>query len=113
MESASDKALQYKSLRADDRDEIDDLEAHIRDDETIDLDDYIQPEPRSRVRRIIDSMHRFWWLIDGFLIAIIIMLLVDRQFVEGGKTKKYEVASDITGFAPECKLPIFGGLDCL
>lgn len=109
---ASDRrAHHYQSVKADDRDEVDDLEMHI--DDTIDLDekDYMHmAPPPTRRARILGVLNRFRWVIDGLLVALLVMLLVDRQW-GGGKTPKgtqvqtqYEGAGDVTGFAPRCML---------
>jgi hypothetical protein len=123
----ADKSLRYESLRAiDEHDEIDDLEARLHDvdnlDETIDLEDlddkdYMRrPEPRSRWRRFVDAMTKYWWLVDGLLLLVVILLLVDRRVSSqcsqtssqttqtSANTLKYQGTGDITGFAPQCKL---------
>lgn len=105
---ASDRrAHQYQSVKADERDEVDDLEMHI--DDTIDLDekDYMHmAPPPTRRARVLGVLNRFRWVIDGLLVALLVMLLVDRQW-GGGKAPKetqaqYEGAGDVTGFAPRC-----------
>jgi hypothetical protein len=95
----------YQSVGADERDEIDDLELHV--EEVIDLDekDYMHTAPpRSRRTRVLELLNRCRWIIDGFLVALIIVLLVDRQW--DGQTKEkdaqFEGAGDVTGFAPQC-----------
>ncbi|KAI4596609.1 hypothetical protein KJ359_005365 [Pestalotiopsis sp. 9143b] len=103
---ASDRrAHQYQSVKADERDEVDDLEMHI--DDTIDLDekDYMHmAPPPTRRARVLGVLNRFRWVIDGLLVALLVMLLVDRQW-GGGKAPKetqaqHEGAGDVTGFAP-------------
>jgi hypothetical protein len=112
----------YDSLRADDHD---DLDAEIG--ETVDLDleekDYISQPMRSRPQRALAAISRYRWLLDVFLIIIIIGLLVDRQWVRqldhdatgssknAGSTKGagssketlFQGNGDVTGFAPRCE----------
>ncbi|KAK9418734.1 hypothetical protein SUNI508_07754 [Seiridium unicorne] len=92
----------YQSVREDERDEIDDLDAHIED--TIDLDekDYIHTPRKSKRRQALDLLRRYRWVIDGFLVALVVMLLVDRQWTGKSQQKeeKLEGAGDVSGFAP-------------
>lgn len=95
----------YQSVRAEERDEIDGLDAHVG--ETIDLDekDYIQGPVRSRRTRAFGVLRRFRWLIDGVLLAFILMLLADRQWAVKREEKQTQLegTGDVTGFAPQCR----------
>lgn len=98
----------YQSVREEERDEIDDLDAHIED--TIDLDekDYLNTPPRPpRRTRAVELLRRYRWMIDGFLVALVIMLLLDRHWTRDEPVKEIqnEGGGDITGFAPRCKSP--------
>ncbi|KAI1761478.1 hypothetical protein GGR53DRAFT_27207 [Hypoxylon sp. FL1150] len=42
-----------------------------------------------------------WWLVDGFLLVIIIVLLLGNGWGSHGKDHFFEGAGDLTGFAPE------------
>lgn len=53
------------------------------------------------VASVLDRIKRFRWLVEAGLVALIVLLLVDRM---GGE--EYEGAGDVTGFAPECKSPV-------
>ncbi|KAF3013785.1 hypothetical protein E8E14_010702 [Neopestalotiopsis sp. 37M] len=102
----NNKTHQYQSVKADERDEIDDLDMHIEDPLDLDEKDYMHTAtpPRTRRARILEVLNRYRWVIDGFLVAIVVMLLVDRQWTGSGKTNKadaqYEGTGDVTGFAP-------------
>ena len=104
----NNKTHQYQSVKADERDEIDDLDMHIEDPLDLDEKDYMHTAspPRTRRARILEVLNRYRWVIDGFLVAIVVMLLVDRQWTSSGKTSKvdaqYEGTGDVTGFAPRC-----------
>ncbi|KAI0128578.1 hypothetical protein BJ170DRAFT_622196 [Xylariales sp. AK1849] len=92
----------YDSLRADDHDEIDGLEGETEGTISLDEKDYLHTSPQSRRARLLAALGRYRWLIDGFLIAVIVMLLLDRQggFQDGGSEPELVGAGDMTGFAP-------------
>ncbi|KAH8193669.1 hypothetical protein TruAng_012166 [Truncatella angustata] len=92
----------YQNVRVDERDEIDDLDAHI--DEILDLDekDYMHTPIRSRRTHVLEVLNRYRWIIDGFLVALIVMLLLDRDWGKHDEKKRepLEGTGDVTGFAP-------------
>ncbi|KAI1878146.1 uncharacterized protein JN550_000328 [Neoarthrinium moseri] len=93
----------YQSLRPDDRDEIDDLDAHIDDHIDLDEKDYLHTPRRSRRAKILEALNRYRWVIDGVLIGLIVMLLLDRHWDwrSNGEDEGLEGAGDVTGFAPQ------------
>jgi hypothetical protein len=100
---------QYDSLRAEDPEDLD------VGTEPIDLEekDYLGA-PQSRRERVLAAVRRYRWLIDGLLIAVIVVLLVDRQWVRRDRGKPegshLQGTGDVTGFAPQCKsIMMFGG----
>lgn len=59
-----------------------------------------QTRREAALASMFDKVRPFRWLIEAGLVAVIVLLLVDRMGGEG-----YEGAGDVTGFAPECKSP--------
>ena len=55
-------------------------------------------EPRSRwgASSLLEKLRPLRWLFEAGLVAVIVMLLLGRR--EG-----FELAGDVTGFAPRCK----------
>lgn len=51
--------------------------------------------------RFLAVLKEYWWLVDGFLLVVIIMLLLGNGWGSHGKDHFFEGAGDLTGFAPE------------
>lgn len=62
-------------------------------------DDGVQP--RQRRRRVWRTMKRYRWVVDTTLLLIIVGMLVERR-TSLQKGHRYELAGDISGFAPSC-----------
>jgi hypothetical protein len=88
--------LRYDALRdADTRSETSNTEV-----EDWDTEDAIKP----RRRRACWSRFKPWkWLLDTTLLLIILALLIERQWAHHrhSLSHTFELAGDITGFAPE------------
>jgi hypothetical protein len=55
-----------------------------------------------RSKRTVWAKLRAWkWLLDTSLLLVILGLLLDRQWKSHPKTPAFELAGDITGFAPK------------
>ncbi|OAL00796.1 hypothetical protein IQ06DRAFT_275715 [Phaeosphaeriaceae sp. SRC1lsM3a] len=71
---------------------------------TTEVDEWDAEENKaSRRRRTCWSKFKAWkWLVDTTLLLIITALLVERQWThhQHSKSHKFELAGDITGFAP-------------
>jgi hypothetical protein len=59
-------------------------------------------DEKLRTRRTIWARIKAWkWLLDTSLLLIIVGLLLDRRWKPHNKSHAFELAGDITGFAPQ------------
>lgn len=101
------KEEQYRTLST--VHEEDDSSSTDVDLEALDLSekDYMHEATTSRARKdheksgFLAVLKEYWWLIDMFLLAVIIVLLLGSGWGSHGKDHFFEGAGDLTGFAPE------------
>ncbi|KAI1489094.1 hypothetical protein F5X96DRAFT_642251 [Biscogniauxia mediterranea] len=93
----------YHSIRAEDHDD-----SSTDVEETIDLNekdgDYMQDpssSPWSKRRQMLAAFKEHRWLIDTFLLLVIVALLLEKSWASRGQNHFFEGAGDITGFAPQ------------
>ena len=110
-EFASDDmaSYQYDSVRQDK--ELDDDHSTLADQER-DWHTDGKPEPRhrSRARRCLAALGPWRWLLDTTLLVVILVLALERRYLARvDKGRSYELAGDLTGFAPTCRtlFPLF------
>ncbi|KAI1338257.1 hypothetical protein F5Y15DRAFT_388199 [Xylariaceae sp. FL0016] len=86
----------YHSIGADD-------DSNTDVDETIDLNekDYMHSQTRSKHSQILAAVKKHRWLIDTFLLLVIVALLFEKSWASKRNNHYYEGAGDITGFAPQ------------
>ncbi len=87
----------YDSIHIDDHDD-----SSTEVDETVDLNekDYLRPRRTSWLA----IMKEYSWVLNVFLLLVVIVLLLDGGWHKHGKDHYFEGAGDLTGFAPECEL---------
>ncbi|KAI1777962.1 hypothetical protein F4818DRAFT_408567 [Hypoxylon cercidicola] len=101
------KEEQYRSLTTV-REEDDSSSTDV-DLEALDLNekDYMHETatPRSGKDQekggMLAVLKEYWWLVDTFLLFVIIVLLMGNGWGSHGKDHFFEGAGDLTGFAPE------------
>jgi hypothetical protein len=101
----------YTDVSIEDRDEHDDSSTEVgesligRDDKEWKSDLEHSSRRKSRTRKICAVVGSWRWVLDTVLLMIILGLLVDKklQARPTRKSRSYELAGDLTGFAPRCK----------
>ena len=102
----------YHDIRADAeaKDANGDIESFTdyEDDDKAWSDDSVQDRStarrrRTRARRIRSAIVSFRSIVDTGLLLIILGLVIDKRRRDGDAKPMFEVAGDITGFAPRCK----------
>lgn len=95
MMKSERNANPYRSLDVGDdedfRTEIDDL---------LNDRDYLQASSQPKKARLLKEFKKYQWLLDIFLILVIIALLLDKFW---HRNLDLEVNGDIVGFAPKCE----------
>lgn len=78
--------------------------------EESDVENKAQPSRRQRRRKgVWAKVKKYRWIVDTALLLVIVGLLVEKRWSKhhnAGKKQKghrYELAGDITGFAPTCE----------
>ncbi|KAI0017574.1 hypothetical protein F4780DRAFT_755101 [Xylariomycetidae sp. FL0641] len=96
-----DSARAYRSIRAEDHDDNDD--SSFGEAETIVLSekDYRQSPPPSMTRQFLSGLLEYRFLVDTFLLVVIVALLFERHWAHRSNNHFYEGAGDMTGFAPQ------------
>ena len=97
MEFATNNTLKpdqrYDALRSND--DHSDSSTEIGD---WDAEDAVRPKRRNKTVWKRLKCHR--WILDTVLLFIIVGLLVEQRWQKQAKRHQYELAGDITGFAP-------------
>ncbi|KAI1359731.1 hypothetical protein F5Y08DRAFT_69549 [Xylaria arbuscula] len=86
-------ASRYHSL-----DVGDDEEFRTEIDDLLNERDYLQASSQSRKGRLLTVLKRYRWLLDVFLVLVIIALLLERFW---HRNSNLEGNGDVTGFAPQ------------
>ena len=68
-----------------------------------DTEQAIRPRRQKR-RSLWKKVNRYRWVIDTALLFVIVGLLVERRW-KTHRSHEYELAGDISGFAPTCEQP--------
>lgn len=103
----------YHDLRADPgaKNPIEDTESltdYEDDDDKAWSDDAMQDgsmarRRRTREKRVRSAVVSFRSILDTGLLLVILGLVIDRRRQSGDGKSLFEVAGDVTGFAPRCK----------
>ncbi|KAI8948280.1 hypothetical protein F4801DRAFT_557793 [Xylaria longipes] len=82
---------------------------HVEDDDDSDANvddfltqrDYLPTQSRSKKTRLLVAFRTHRWLVDVFLLLVIIILLLEKSWTPRRNYHYYEANGDITGFAPQ------------
>src|SRR4051812_22226537 len=81
------------------------LRNSINDDSGAEVEDWDVAEnevrPRTRRNRIWGILKSYRWVVDTFLLLLVVGLLLERRWTYHG-SHRYEMTGDLTGFAPKC-----------
>ncbi|KAI0834882.1 hypothetical protein F5Y06DRAFT_306482 [Hypoxylon sp. FL0890] len=98
---------EYRTLNVIPEEDHDDSSSTDVDLEALDLNekDYMHGAT-SRTGKEEDgglfaTLKEYWWLVDTFLLVIIIVLVLGNSWGRRGKDHFFEGAGDLTGFAPQ------------
>ena len=80
------------------RNVVDDGDSSTEVDEDWDTENAVRP--RRRRTTIWRWLRRYRWMLDTILLLVIVGLLVEKRWQRHVKSHVYELAGDITGFAP-------------
>ncbi|KAI8626110.1 hypothetical protein F5Y19DRAFT_448039 [Xylariaceae sp. FL1651] len=91
-------ANQYHSIHAED-----DEDSSTEVNDTIDLNekDYLHVSPRSKKSEFLAAFKAHRWLVDTFLLVVIVALLLEKSWARRRNYHYFEGAGDITSFAPQ------------
>ncbi|KAI0476657.1 hypothetical protein F4859DRAFT_57130 [Xylaria cf. heliscus] len=70
-------------------------------DDLLNERDYLQAPSQSRKSRLLTAFRAHRWLVDTFLLLVIIILLLEKRWAPQRKYHQFEGNGDITGFAPQ------------
>jgi hypothetical protein len=87
----------YRTMHVEDGDsgtEIDDL---------LNERDYVQASSQPNRSRFLAIFKAHRWVVDTFLLFVIVGLLLERSLTRRGNDHYFEGNGDITGFAPQCE----------
>ncbi|CAJ2506774.1 Uu.00g079600.m01.CDS01 [Anthostomella pinea] len=88
----------YHSIHAEDHDDsVTDVE------ETLDLNekDYMHHSERPKANQVLTALKSHRWLVDTFLLLVVIALLLEKNWAHCSNNHFFEGAGDVTGFAPQ------------
>ena len=72
-------------------------------DSSTEVDDWDTEDavrPRRRRKTVWKRLKGYRWVLDTALLLVIVGLLVEKRWQKHAKSHQYELAGDITGFAP-------------
>jgi hypothetical protein len=91
---SSKRHQQYDALR----NVVDDCDSSTEVGDDWDVENAVQPRPRRQT--VWMWVRRYRWMVDTTLLLVIVGLLAEKRWQGREKSHLYELAGDITGFAP-------------